>query len=138
MPNGVQEGDERIGIIRTFIKAYEILKEPHYRTLAEKAVAKYPLYVVTNNFTQDTGLAGLGELYIEAMKTFGGEGWQKRVNWIAQVFIHTAIRNKDGGCYWQMEENHLPTADLLIGNTGILHFLMRCLDPDKLGHCLLS
>jgi serine/threonine protein kinase len=138
MPNAIQDGDERVGILRTFIKGYEVLKQYHYRTLAEKALGKYPLFVVTNNFTQDTGLSGLGELYIEAKRIFGTEVWQTRADWIAQVFIHTAIQNYEGICYWQMEENHLPTADLLVGNSGILHFLMHYLNPEKLGDCLLS
>jgi serine/threonine protein kinase len=138
IPGGIQDGDERIGVLRTFIKAYEVLGEPHYRSMAEKVLEKYPLFVVTNNFTQETGLAGLGELYLEAKKVFGNDVWQDRVDWIAQVFVHTANRSTEGTCYWQMEENGSPTADLLLGNSGILHFLMRCTDPETLGHCLLN
>jgi serine/threonine protein kinase len=138
LPDGTQEGDERLGALQVFIKAYEVLGEPIYRSIAENALEKYPSFVVTNNFTQDSGLARLGEIYIEAKKVFRHEVWQKRVDWIDHVFIHTAIRSDRGTCYWQMEENQPPTADLLIGNCGILHFLLRCIDFKKLGYCLLN
>jgi serine/threonine protein kinase len=136
VPLGVPGGDERLGILRTFIKAYEVFKEAEYRIMVEKALFKYPLFVVTNNFTQESGLAGLGELYLDAIQLFSAEPYLSRINWIVQVFAHTAIRSQEQSCYWQIEEYQAPTADLAIGNSGILHFLIRSMNTDKLGHCM--
>ncbi|GAA3945861.1 protein kinase [Chitinophaga oryziterrae] len=131
-------GDERRGIILMLIKAYEVLHEENYKQLAERALLQYTSCIVSNNFTQKDGLASIGELYIEAMRVFNNEEWQKRANWIAEVFLHTLIRNSNGSGYWNLEQYNDPTADFMIGNSGIIHFLLRYLEPALLGYRLLN
>jgi serine/threonine protein kinase len=131
-------GDGGKGIILMFTKAYEVLNENIYKRVAEEALSLYPPCVVNTNFTQESGLAGLGEVYLEAWRVFKNDTWKSRADWIANVFIHTLHMDEDGSGYWKMEENSPPTADFLTGNSGIIHFLARCLYPDKLGYRLLK
>jgi serine/threonine protein kinase len=136
--DGDETGDERTGVIITFIKAYETLNDEYYRKVVERALLNYPQFVLTNDFTQNTGLAGLGEVYLEAAKAFKNIEWRKRAEWIAQTFIHTRLLNHKNGIYWNVEERTHPTADLLMGISGIIHFLMRCTKINSLGYRLLS
>jgi len=83
-------------------------------------------------------MAALGELYLEAGRVFKSEEWYTRANLIANVFIHTFLKNQEGSGYWNMEERNAPTADFMVGNSGIIHFLARCIYPDKIGYRLLE
>jgi hypothetical protein len=134
---GRETGDERRGIILSFIKAYDVLKDERYKHLAESALSRYPDFSVNNDFSQDSGLAGMGELYLEAWRIFQNQEWRARAQRIAQVLLHTRFRQKEESCYWLMDETNKPTADLLIGNSGIVHFLIRCLHPAE-GYLLLN
>jgi len=138
MVAGKEVGDERKGILLTFIKAYEILGMECYRTLVEQSLINYPALILRNDFTQESGLANHGELYLEAFRVFKNKKWLERANWIANVFINTFSRNMEGSGYWIMEERNNPTADLMVGNSGIIHFLLRSTAPEKLGYRLLE
>ena len=99
---------------------------------------KYPPRIIHTNYTQENGLAAIGEVYLEAFRVFKNEEWQHRADWIANVFIHSFFKIADGSGHWVMEQNNPPTADLLIGNSGIIHFLARRLNSDKIGYRLLK
>ncbi len=129
---------EWTGIILTYIKAYEVLQEDIYRQIAEKALRNYPAYIISNTFTQDVGLTNLGEVYLEAWRVFKSEEWMERARWIANIFVHTAFRNGKGGCYWQLDQVNPPTADLITGTCGIIHFLMSIEHPDQLSYRIIS
>lgn len=133
-----KEGKEQRGIILTFIKAYESLHEDHYKKLAETALLQLPSYIVKTDFTQQSGLAGIGELYLEAERVFNRQEWKYRADWIANVYIHSLFRNEDGSGHWIMEENNPPTADFMVGNSGIIHFLARSIPYSRLGYRLLN
>jgi hypothetical protein len=131
-------GDERKGIYLTLIKGYEVLKRDEYKTLVEKALLNYPKMIIKNDFTQDSGLAGLGELYLEAFRVFKSREWQERADWITSLFLHTFYWvDKDYG-FWMMEERNDPTADLMIGTTGVIHYLLRYFNPAKTGYRILQ
>ena len=131
-------GDGGKGFILILIKTFQIFQKASYKKLAEKALLTYPRCVVNTNFNQLNGLVGLGELYLEAWKTFEDEEWKIRAHWIAQLFLHTFNRTRDDSGYWAMEENNPPTADFLTGISGVIHFLGRCHHPDKIGYRLLK
>ncbi|MFT3823004.1 MAG: lanthionine synthetase LanC family protein [Chitinophagaceae bacterium] len=133
-----ETGDERTGIIIAFIKAFEVLHQEEHRKIAEIALNKYFPFVITNNFSQNTGLAGLGEVYIEAAQVFKNPQWHDRASWIAELFQHTASYNNQSFCYWQTEDNNPPTAELMNGNAGIIHFLLRHQHPETIGYRLLK
>lgn len=129
--------DNGIGMILTYIEAFEVLGYEFFKTIAEDALRCFPEKIVSNNPSQYGGLAALGEIYLEAARVFNGDGWQKRADWITQVLFHTSIRTGKIR-YWLMEENSIPTADFIVGNSGILYFLMRSLRPGTLGLPILS
>lgn len=131
-------GDERTSILLCFIHAYEILKEPYYMQVAEWALYHFPDFVVNNNFCLDGGLSMLGEVYIEAWRVFKNEEWLRRAQQIATVFLRTTYRNSNDSCYWLTDESRKPAADLFTGNSGIIHFLLRCTNPNSLKHVLLK
>lgn len=121
-----EKGDERKGILLTFIKAHEVFKDDYYKLIVERVLWQYPKSIVRNNLEQNAGLSGLGELYLEAFKVFKNEEWKDRAYWIAQVCANSFISMQAGSGYWQMEENNPPTADFMTGVSGIIHFLIRC------------
>jgi len=129
--------DSLPGLILSFIKGYEITQNSLYKHAAEDLLYCYPARIVNDNFTQHAGLSSIGELYLEADKVFKNSEWQHRADWIVQVLLHTSIHEQD--CYYWLSNNILfPTADLLMGNSGIIHFLIRYLVPNKIGYPVLQ
>lgn len=122
----------------TLIKAYEILKVESYKRIAEDILHEYPTCIVKNDFTQQHGMAKLGEIYIEASRVFGTPEWQQRADWITALYAHTFIKNNKEAGYWKMTESDVVTADMATGNSGIIHFLLRQKTPNKLGYRFLS
>ena len=124
------------GISLVFIKAYELFKEPIYRELAENSLLNHSAYPILYNFTQTGGMAGLGEIYLEAHRVFNTIEWRKRADWIALALMHCF--NEVGGQmgYWLPDQTSIVTADLFTGTSGILHFLIRYLQPAIFNHPL--
>ncbi len=133
-----EKGDERKGIILTFMKAYEVLQDPYYKTIVEEALLTYPAYIVKNNFTLDTGIAGLGEIYLEAFRILNNNEWKHRADWIANFYRHTFFRPDENEGHWLMQESYDVTADLMVGVSGIIHFLLRCLNPETVKYRILG
>ncbi|GGB23751.1 lanthionine synthetase LanC family protein [Puia dinghuensis] len=126
------------GVALTFIKAYSLLNEPLYKKIAENALASLPDSPTHLDYTQANGLSGLGEVYLEASRVLGGDIWQYRLNQLANLFIHTFWEHENRQGYWSV--NIFPDfePELMTGTCGIIHFLMRCDMPDKIGHLLLD
>jgi hypothetical protein len=88
------------------------------------------------NFTLGTGLAGIGELYLEAYKVLNDPIWLTRAEWITQLLLRTLhIESEDEAC-WLPDHQSDFTADLFMGNSGIIHFLIHCSLPNTLTHPL--
>jgi len=138
IPPNQESGDERKGIIYTLIKAYEQLKDPQYKKYAEEALMNYSRYITKNDFSQHSGLAGLGEIYLEAFRIFKTPEWQHRADWITQIFFFTFFDGNRGSGYWMMEERNDPTADFMVGTSGIIHYLLRYAEPGKMGYRLIG
>jgi len=125
-------------VILVYLKGYEIFKDNDYKIYAEDLLSKYPRIIVQDNLYQDSGLAGLGELYLEASNITGNQEWLYRANSIAQFFIHTSHERNNDYCFWLSNNFRFSTADLLAGNSGLIHFLIRYLNPDKMGYCVIG
>ena len=136
-PAGLENGPAGTALI--FIKAFELFGEPAYRQTAETLLRKYPPFIVQQNVSLGNGLAGLGETCLEAARVFRSHEWSDRAEWIAQLLAHTGYRQPDDSCYWLTEADPLShTADLFVGNAGIIHFLMRVHSPGALSHPILT
>ena len=127
-----------MGITMALIKAYGTVKDASYKLWAEKILRAYSLHLVHENLTQDVGLAGMGELYLEAYRVFGNTEWRDRADWLTQFLIHTRKVGSNNSCHWINNNALFPTADLMVGNSGIIHFLIRSLLPRKMGYRVLE
>lgn len=116
------------GIALCFITAYKVLGDPDYKEIAENALRINPEHIVYHNFSLANGTTGLAEVYLTASEVFGDNEWRERAEFILNTLLH-AHRGNDELCYWIVEDNKMPTADFMVGNSGILHFLIRYLSP---------
>ena len=125
------------GIALAFIKAFETTRHSQYRSIAEQLLKYQSPKTIDINYTQSYGLSGIGEVYLEAYKVFKAPEWKERADWIAGVFVHTAIHHVNAA-YWLIDNPLHPHADLMIGNSGIIHYLLRYLQPEKIGFIIFS
>jgi serine/threonine protein kinase len=126
------------GHILTYLKAYEILKDQQFKILSEELLNEFPEMIAQDNFSQDSGLSGLGELYLEAYRILGNRRWLTRAEWIVQFLMHTYHDGVKNSKYWAGNNSTYPTADLLVGNSGIVHFLIRYLSSPGLKYRILE
>lgn len=126
------------GIALAFIKAYTLLGESKYKEYAIAALSGIPENIIDNNLSQYFGLSGIGEVYVEAYDVFKDEIWLNKATMIAQVIMNTQREHKTHGPYWLTDHERQPVADFMYGNTGVLHFLLRYLYPDKISFPLLN
>lgn len=130
--------DGLAGIALCFIIAYDIFKVPFYKRIALTILRKIPLYLVGDDLGLNHGLAGVGEVYLDAFRVFGDVELQERADWIASLLLHTCQSESDGISYWSVQDGRAPTASLMIGNGGIIHFLLRHSMPKDIGFPLLN
>lgn len=126
------------GIALTFIKAYEVLQDPAYKQFAEAILNALPARYLMNNLTTSVGITGIGEVYLEAYRVFQDDTWRKRATFIAKALTYMALDNGAGGKFWLTDNPRVTTADLMVGNAGIIHFLLRYLHPGKFGFPMLT
>lgn len=121
------------GITLAFIKAYSYLGQPIFKRYATGALFNHSPQVLDNNLSQFEGLSGLGEIYLEASRILGDAHWQERADWIVQVIMHLKKTHAKHGPYWLVQHERQPVADFMIGNSGIIHFLLRYCYPNEIG-----
>ena len=120
------------GIVLPFIRAYSLTGNTRYKELAEITLHQHQKHLVTPYLSVLSGAAGIGEIYLEAWNAFGSDEWRDRAGWIAQLILHTCQPAPGSGVCWVTDNSTIPTADLLTGTTGLLLYLMRWLEPEKL------
>lgn len=125
------------GIALAFLKGYELTGKERYRRYAEQALRIHGKELVTHQLSLCHGAAGLGEIYLEAWRVTKDKQWRERAERIAALLIAMHQRNKDG-VYWLVEQSEFPTAALFTGSSGIAHFLLCFLYPEKTGFPLLN
>jgi len=124
------------GIILALIKGYELFKVPVYRQMAENYLQYMHARPIYPDFTLGSGLAGLGELYLEGFRVFGDKAWKERADWIASILVNCFQEYDPGEGYWLTYTNNLHTVDLFSGNSGLLHFLLRYINLSSMRHPL--
>jgi len=132
-----QASDGIPGLILTLIKAYEAVEDPQFKEMGEQLLVNYPTCLVHENYRQDVGLSGMGELYLEAYRVFNNPEWLDRAGKLAQFFMHTSRKEPDGSYHWLNNNSPFPTADLMVGSSGIIYFLIRHLTQGKMKYRLL-
>lgn len=133
-PNSLEEHEFSNGgynMLLPFIKAYQITERKIYRDIVEGTLSTYPKHIVADFTSIERGLAGLGEVYLDAWVAFENEEWLERASWIAEVLLHTSF-DLDKYKFWLQFDPFTPNADFLTGQSGILHFLLRYKFPQKI------
>jgi len=120
------------GIALSFIKGYEITRNTMYKDAAIKALNANPIEIVDDNLSQQEGLSGLGEIYLEAYKVLEDQCWLNRASWIAQVVMQLKKTHPKYGNYWLVQDEKQPISSFMTGNAGVIHFLVRYCN-NKLG-----
>ena len=126
------------GIALTFIEAYKLTADPAYKIVAEKSLNLLHDRPMSIDYSQYSGLSGLGEVYMKASTVFDSLQWQERANWISQFFIHTFISEENKYGYWFLNSACDFDNALMTGISGILHFLMRTQNPTSINHISLG
>ncbi len=112
------------GIALTFLKLYEETQSARYADLARRALRAHPMRVRHHNLTACHGLAGLGEIYLEAARVLGEREWYDRAAVLSGDLLLLA-HDTGLGTGWLAEDPHQATPDLMIGYGGVVHFLLR-------------
>jgi serine/threonine protein kinase len=89
------------------------------------ALGASPPKLRSDSLGQCHGLAGVGEVYLEAYRVLKEECWRERAADIANVLV--ALFRRRSRQPWQLPPDEAPAdADgLMLGTAGILHFLLR-------------
>ncbi|MCX2478356.1 hypothetical protein OQY15_04595 [Pedobacter sp. MC2016-15] len=122
------------GIALVFLQAYEQYMNPEYLELAEDILSRINPMPANYDFSLESGLAGLGLVYVEAARITRNIIWEERAVWIYHLFEAVRIENKDYNRYWNPKGLTGHDIGLFSGNAGILYFLIKLqsyLDPDN-------
>jgi serine/threonine protein kinase len=126
------------GIALTFLRLYELTQNEAYAEIATHALQVHPVDIKYRNLSQCHGLSGLGDIYLEAARVLGDKQWLERANAIANTLFHLCRETENGSLTWLVENFHQPTADLMVGASGVVHFLLRfSLSGEKISSPLL-
>jgi serine/threonine protein kinase len=119
-----------------FIKAYELYHDREFKKIAERWLFKNPARKVVDDLSFKSGLAALGETYLEAWLAFNNPCWMDRAEKTAQVLAHAMQKRSEHQGFWILDLHGIITADLFNGCGGILHFLLRTNNQQALTHPL--
>ncbi len=118
------------GIALLFLRLYEGSGDLEWKRTARECLRTHAPDSRNPNLTICHGLAGLGEIYVEAARVLKDEEWVDRAQRIARLLAVVGGRNDDGqATSWMTEETGMPTGDLMVGSGGVVHFLLRLTHP---------
>jgi len=113
------------GIALTFLRAYRRTKDPAAALVARRALDSIDPGLRAPNLTTCHGLSGLGEIFLEAAEALEDPGYRDKAAILATTIVHLGHCCEDGSLVWLSEDPVAPTADLMVGMGGIVHFLTR-------------
>ncbi|MEB3179941.1 MAG: lanthionine synthetase LanC family protein [Nostocaceae cyanobacterium] len=126
------------GIALTFLRLYELTGNEAFAEIATHALQVHSVDIKYRNLSQCHGLSGLGDIYLEAARVLGDQQWLERANAIANTLFYLRRETDSNGVTWLVENFHQPTADLMVGVSGVVHFFLRLsLSEEKIGFPLL-
>lgn len=112
------------GIVLALLALYELTGDPLWAGVSRSALRVHPVDVRHGNLGQRHGLAGLGEVQLEAWRTLGEIEWLERARTIGST-LAALPRTRDGMASWRIDDGIGMTADLMVGSGGVAHFLAR-------------
>ena len=124
------------GIALTFLRLFESTGETQFADVAREALLQHSVETRFHNLSQCHGLAGLGDIYLNAARVLDDRQFHQKAVSIAEALQHLG-QTRGGGMSWMTEEIGMPTADLMVGSGGIVHFLLQLASSGQLGFPLL-
>jgi lantibiotic modifying enzyme len=106
-------------------KGTAAIAEEHLR----RALGASSLKPRNESLGQCHGLAGIGEIYLEAHRVLGEECWGERAADIARVLVALFRRRSRQPWRCLPGESATDADGLMLGTAGILHFLLRHQHP---------
>ena len=110
--------------MHTFLKAYEVLRNHEYKTIAEKALLALPTRPVWLDYSLGTGLSGIGFTFTYAARVLRNQAWLSGAVWISGVIQHSYQPGAGRTGRWNMDGAENYSNDLINGNTGIILYLL--------------
>jgi lantibiotic modifying enzyme len=89
------------------------------------ALAACPLKLRSDSLSQCHGLAGVGEVFLEAHRVLHDECWRERAADLANVLVALFRRGSSQPWYYPPDEPVEYVDGLMLGTAGVLHFLLR-------------
>lgn len=93
------------------------------------ALGAPPPKLRSDSLGQCHGLAGVGEVYLEASRVLGEQCWCERAADIAEVLVAVFRGRSQHPWHYLSSEPAAGVDGLMLGTAGILHFLLRYHDP---------
>lgn len=112
------------GIAIGLLAYHRATGEARFAAAARAALRGQPFEPRHANLGQCHGIAGIGEIYLDAHALLQEPEWLDRALAVGQVLSNLA-RIDAQGASWLVENPYVPTPDLMIGTAGIVHFLAR-------------
>jgi hypothetical protein len=97
-----------------------------------------PARLRSDSLSQCHGLAGVGEVYLEAYRVLKEEYWRERAADIAKMLVALFRRRSRQPWPPAPDEPAANVGGLMLGTTGILHFLLRHHHPMAMSAPLLA
>jgi rhamnogalacturonyl hydrolase YesR len=121
------------GIAACLIRAWQVFRHPPYRLAAEEILDSYPDSLHSNYLSPASGVAGIGQVMLDAYVVFKDVTWLNKAISIAGNLLNSAFRETDGHMYWLEGSESRPTASWMNGSAGVLDFLIRLKQPERTG-----
>ncbi len=112
------------GIALGFLELARLKQSDKYASLARDALRSHPTQPRHSNLSQCHGLSGLGEIMLNAHHLLDEREWLDRALSIGEI-IYALAHDENSQAAWLVENPFHPTADLMIGCSGVAHFLAR-------------
>ena len=113
-----------VGISLAYLAMFELTQEKSFADIATRALESIPAHLRSLSVGQCHGLAGIGEVYLEARRVLKSSKWREKAFDVAHQIILLS-NHSESGCTWSVDDSKQPTADLMVGNAGVCHFLLR-------------
>ena len=118
------------GISQLFVVLGKITGRSSYHAAALGCVATIPLGFNPSNLSQCHGASGLGELLLDTARGLDRSEFSHMAREIADRICARHARGVRD-VYWIVEDTEFVGADLMVGLSGVLHFLLRLVTNDS-------
>lgn len=112
------------GIALGLLALFELTRDETWSAAVRACLRAHPVRVRHPNLSQCHGMSGLGDILLEAYRVLGEAEWLHRARAIG-VALNGLAGGSAAGTSWLAENPYRPTPDLMIGTSGVLHFLAR-------------